>query len=133
MSNLARLLPTLLVTLALAPATATAAGPIGPVRVDQVGYTVEQPKVAWLLTPRARPSQVFHVVDRDGTVAFTGTAGPSNGRWSPTFHAVQPLDFSPLHAPVSSASWSRASRPSGRRGSGWDPRGSSSTRSSAMS
>ncbi len=96
MPNLARLLPMLLVTLALAPATAAAAGPTGQVRVDQVGYTLEQPKVAWLLTPKARPSQVFHVEGRDGKVAFTGTAGPSNGRWSPTFHAVQPLDFSPL-------------------------------------
>ncbi len=103
MPNLTRaLVATLLVASMVPPATAAAAGPTGQLRVDQVGYTLEQTKVAWLLTPRKRTGQVFHVEDRDGTVVFTGAAGASNGRWSPTFRAVQPLDFSPLqrHGPV---------------------------------
>jgi hypothetical protein len=100
MQSLTRtLLATLLVASALPTASAVAAGPSARIRVDQAGYSVEQSKVAWLLAPRVKPGQVFHVEKRDGTVAFTGTAGVSTGRWNDAYRAVQPLDFSDLQGP----------------------------------
>lgn len=93
------LISLLLVASLFMPLGAGAATPKGQVRVDQVGYTVEQSKVAWLLAPRLRAAQVFHVEARDGTVAFTATAGTSTGRWNRVYRAVQPLDFSDLRRP----------------------------------
>ena len=93
------LMATLLAASTLTPAMATAAGPSARVRVDQVGYTTDQAKVAWLLAPRLEPGQVFHVERRDGTIAFTGTAGVSTGHWNGRYRAVQPLDFSDLQGP----------------------------------
>src|SRR4051794_32998004 len=97
MHPVSRILAGLVLIAAVAlPLAVQAAGPNGQVRVDQVGYTVEQPKIAWLLAARARDGQVFHVVDRDGVVAYAGAAGASRGRWNRDHRAVQPLDFSDL-------------------------------------
>ena len=72
MSRLARVLvASLLVATTLPIAVAGAAGPSARIRVDQVGYTPEQPKIAWLLTPRSRHAQPFRVESRDGTVVFS--------------------------------------------------------------
>ncbi len=83
----------------MSPAAAGAAEPSARIRIDQVGYTAEQTKVAWLLAPQAHRGQRFQVVARDGTVAFSGKAGASTGRWNQEYRAVQPLDFSDLVTP----------------------------------
>lgn len=83
-----------LVLTALRGPAATAAEPRSQVRVDQVGYTAEQTKVAWLMSPHVRSGQRFRVEDRDGKVVFQGTAGRSRARWNGSYGAVQPLDFS---------------------------------------
>lgn len=69
------------------------------VRVDQVGYAANEPKVAWLLTRTAAPGPAFRVMDTTGQVAFRGRTGHSEGRWNARFGAVAPLAFSALRAP----------------------------------
>ena len=81
------------------PGHAVAATPAPQVRVDQVGYVVDQPKVAWLLAGRKRGGAKFRVESRDGSVVLEGTTRPNRGRWSKRYRAVHPLDFSTLQTP----------------------------------
>jgi hypothetical protein len=70
----------------------------GQVRVDQLGWTPGETKVAYLLTPSAVRRAPFRVVDAAGHVVLRGEPGANRGRWNDRFHAVQPLDVSALHA-----------------------------------
>jgi endoglucanase len=81
------------------PATAPAQAPRAAVRVDQLGFTANETKVAYLLAASARPAAPFTVVDGSGSVVLTGVAGRSRGRWNARYGAVQPLDLSALTTP----------------------------------
>jgi hypothetical protein len=71
----------------------------GEVRVDQLGWTPGEAKVAYLLAPSAVPGASFRVVDGAGHVVLRGKAAASRGRWNDRFGAVQPLDLSALRVP----------------------------------
>ena len=79
-----------------APALAMAAKPAPQVRVDQVGYTSEQSKVAWLLAARRRGGAKFRVETRDGTVVLEGRVGRTKGPWSDAYRSIHPIDISAL-------------------------------------
>ena len=82
-----------------APGLAMAAKPAPQVRVDQVGYTSEQSKVAWLLAARRRGGAKFRVETRDGTVVLEGRVGRTKGPWSDTYRSIHPIDISSLQDP----------------------------------
>jgi hypothetical protein len=69
------------------------------VRVDQLGFSPGETKIAYLLTATAQPGAAFIVVDSSGDIAFSGLADASRGRWNKRYGAVQPLDLSALTAP----------------------------------
>jgi hypothetical protein len=81
------------------PVHGMAATPAPQVRVDQLGYSVEQPKVAWLLAARKRGAARFQVETRDGSVVLEGRVDRNRGRWSKRYRAVHPIDFSALRTP----------------------------------
>ncbi|WP_433567753.1 glycoside hydrolase family 9 protein [Nocardia sp. CA-151230] len=73
--------------------------PRAEVRVDQVGYTPDESKHAYLMTDTATPAATFRVRDTAGNEALSGRVGNSAGQWNDTFGAVQVLDLSPLTTP----------------------------------
>jgi endoglucanase len=92
---------------ALAPAAAAATGSgsaagLDPpqVRVNQVGYTPQSPKVAFAMLARPVSSVAFTVVGQGGVV-FRGRSGDDVGRWNSNYHAVYQLDFSRVARPGS--------------------------------
>lgn len=100
MRTLTSLLATAILVVSVGLAgSAVAATPRSQVRVDQVGYTVEQSKVAWLLAAEKRRSARFRIEARDGTVVHEGRAGRNRGPWNKRYQAVQPLDFTDLETP----------------------------------
>jgi endoglucanase len=66
------------------------------VRVNQVGYTPQSPKVAFAMLPRAVTAVRFAVVGPHGVV-FRGRSTDNLGRWNHNYHAVYQLDFSAMH------------------------------------
>ena len=82
-----------------APPAAPARAPGAAVRVDQLGFSPGETKIAYLLTATAQPGAAFLVVDSSGDIAFSGLAGGSRGRWNRRYGAVQPLDLSALTTP----------------------------------
>ncbi len=71
----------------------------GVVRVDQVGYGLDEAKQAYLMAPAATPGARFSVVDPRGRTVFTGKVGTSRGGWNAAYGAIQPLDFTKLRRP----------------------------------
>jgi glycosyl hydrolase family 9/cellulase-like Ig domain-containing protein len=81
-------------------AGAAAGGPgtvAAAVRVDQLGFTPQETKTAYLLTASRGPSS-FAVVDDAGRTVLSGRAKASRGRWNRRYRAVRPLDLTALRA-----------------------------------
>ncbi|MEU4237529.1 glycoside hydrolase family 9 protein [Actinoplanes sp. NPDC026619] len=87
----AALVAAVLIGGAAAPAQAAVTSYI---RVDQVGYPADGPKVAFLLGTTAQAGTAFQVVDSAGTQVLAGTVGSSLGSWNSSYTAVAPIDFS---------------------------------------
>ncbi|KAA2259555.1 hypothetical protein F0L68_21785 [Solihabitans fulvus] len=81
---------------AAVPAQAAATG---QVRVDQVGYGTGETKQAYLMATSAASGAQFAVVDSGGKSVLTGKVGASTGKWSSTYSAVYPIDFSAVRDP----------------------------------
>ena len=81
---------------AAAAPRAAAAGAVPQVRVNQVGYALGAPKVAFAMLPRHVAAVRFTVVRPDGTVAFRGRSATDLGRWNARYGAVYQLGFSGL-------------------------------------
>ncbi len=76
---------------------ASAAGvPVAFVRVDQVGYPSDGPKVAYVMSPSAMSGATFSVRDAAGATEYAGTLGASSGRWSARYPYVYPVTFTGL-------------------------------------
>ena len=71
----------------------------GAVRVDQLGFTPDELKVAYLLAAAPADGAAFTVVDDLGTVVLHGTAGPDRGPWNDAWPAVHELDLTDLREP----------------------------------
>lgn len=74
---------------------------VAAVRVNQVGYGVDEAKHAYLMAGAATGNARFTVVDSRGATVYTGKTGPSRGGWNDRYTAVHALDFSRLHRPGS--------------------------------
>ncbi|BCJ44728.1 hydrolase [Actinoplanes ianthinogenes] len=70
--------------------------PTAQIRVDQVGWTTGETKIAMLLAPGDAAGATATVVDAAGQVVLTVTAGPSRGAWNPRYRAINPLDLTAL-------------------------------------
>ncbi len=70
------------------------------VRVNQVGYTPQSPKVAFAMLPRPVSSVSFAVVGSQGIV-FLGRSADDAGRWNANYRAVYRLNFSSFCRPGS--------------------------------
>ena len=80
-------------------ASASAASTAAPqVRVNQVGYPSDGPKVAYAMLARPVRSVNFEVTTPEG-VAYRGTSTDDVGSWNAAYHAVYELSFSGLDAP----------------------------------
>jgi hypothetical protein len=80
-------------------ASASAASTAAPqVRVNQVGYPSDGPKVAYAMLARPARSVNFEVTTPEG-VAYRGTSTDDVGSWNAAYHAVYELSFSGLDAP----------------------------------
>jgi endoglucanase len=93
------------ITLATAvPVVATASPASGQavvapeVRVNQVGYPWNAPKVAYVMLARPVPAVRFEVTGRDG-VAYQGTSTDDVGSWNSAYRAVYQLGFSDVGTP----------------------------------
>jgi endoglucanase len=65
------------------------------VRVDQVGYSTGERKVAYAMGTAASLRDVrFAVVDTDGRTVASGRLGASTGAWNTRYSAVRPIDLS---------------------------------------
>jgi endoglucanase len=82
----------------IAGSSAAGRGP-GFVRVDQVGYTPEATKIAYLMSQRAVPRGRFDVLSSSGRRVMSGRAGPSTGSWSSRWRYVYRLDLSKVRVP----------------------------------
>jgi endoglucanase len=89
-------LATVLPAVASASAAPLAAAP--QVRVNQVGYPVGGPKVAFAMLPRKVASVRFEVVTPYG-VAYRGVSAHDVGGWNANYQAVYRLSFSGLRRP----------------------------------
>jgi endoglucanase len=85
---------------AQAAATASAAKAPAPaeVRVNQVGYPVGGPKVAYAMLP-AKVTSVAFTVSSGSAVVFRGRSTADVGGWNSRYHAVYELTFSGLTWP----------------------------------
>ncbi len=85
------------------PSPSTPSGAASPaavvIRVDQVGYASDGPKVGYLMSTTALAGATFTVRSRSGATVYAGTVGASTGPWNVTYRFVYPLDFSGLTAP----------------------------------
>ena len=86
------------------PATAGATGALtavnkpAEVRVNQVGYPVGAPKVAYAMLPRKVSSVRFEVITPYG-VAYRGVSTDDVGSWNANYQAVYRLSFSKVQLP----------------------------------
>ena len=83
------------------PPTASSGSPSikGLVRVDQLGFTPDESKVAYLLASAPADGATFTVVDAAGAEVLHGTAGPDRGPWNDAWPSVHPLDLTALNTP----------------------------------
>jgi hypothetical protein len=85
--------------LALTPSASQGAGSVPlQVRVDQIGYPTASAKAAYLMSPHRCAGTHFSVTAASGAVVATGSAGPSEGSWSPRYGYVCPLAFDAVTA-----------------------------------
>ena len=93
------------ITLALvtpAAAAAAAAPPAAPqVRVNQVGYPADGPKVAFVMLARPVSQVNFEVTAPYGAVTYWGTSTDDLGSWNSAYRAVYQLSFTGLSLPGS--------------------------------
>ena len=75
--------------------------PVTAIRVDQVGYPSDGPKVAYLMSGSDLTGVGFAVKNASGGTVEAGVAGPTTGRWNARYPYVAPLDFTALTAPGS--------------------------------
>ena len=75
---------------------AAAGAPVAFVRVDQVGYPSDGPKVAYVMSTSAMNGATFSVRDAAGTTEYAGTLGASSGRWSAGYPYMYPVTFTGL-------------------------------------
>jgi endoglucanase len=68
------------------------------VRVNQVGYATDAPKVAFLMLPAKVAWVTFEVITPYG-VAYQGTSTDDVGSWNAGYRAVYKLSFSGVNAP----------------------------------
>jgi endoglucanase len=83
-----------------AGAAATSAAAAPAVRVNQVGYTPQSPKLAFAMLASPVRSVGFEVIGSHGVV-YRGRSADDEGRWNSNYHAVYPLSFSALRRPGS--------------------------------
>ena len=81
---------------AVTPASAAGAPP--QVRVNQVGYPADGPKVAFAMLPAKVARVSFEVVTPHG-VAYRGTSADDLGSWNSGYRAVYQLSFSGVRTP----------------------------------
>jgi len=81
-----------------APASASAALAAPQVRVNQVGYPANGPKVAFAMLARPVSAVSFEVTTPYG-VAYRGTSAADVGSWNAAYRAVYQLSFSGLDTP----------------------------------
>src|SRR5438105_5498134 len=67
--------------------------PEAAIRVDQLGFTPGETKVAYLLAASRPGAAGFTVVNRAGRVVLRGRAGGSRGPWNARYRFVAPLDL----------------------------------------
>jgi endoglucanase len=82
---------------AIIPASAAALAP-AQVRVNQVGYPTDAPKVAYAMVPAKVASVRFEVITPYG-VAYRGTSADDVGSWNSAYRAVYRLGFSGVNTP----------------------------------
>src|ERR1700689_2725040 len=80
---------------ASAPASAAKAP---QVRVNQVGYATDAPKVAFVMLPAKVTRVKFEVITPYG-VAYQGTSTDDLGSWNAGYRAVYQLSFSGVNTP----------------------------------
>ena len=69
------------------------------VRVDQVGYTSQSPKRAFVISRHEESGAPYSVVrESDGAIVAEGTLGTSSGSWSKRFGHVYAVDFDAVQA-----------------------------------
>jgi len=81
-----------------APASASATLAAPQVRVNQVGYPTNGPKVAFVMLARPVTAVSFEVTTPYG-VAYRGTSAADVGSWNAAYRAVYQLSFSGLDTP----------------------------------
>ncbi|GAB7046798.1 glycoside hydrolase family 9 protein [Catenuloplanes indicus] len=69
------------------------------IRLNQVGYQADQPKIAYLMGTAAQAGSAFRVVDSAGATVLSGTAGASRGSWNSGYTGVSAIDFSAVTTP----------------------------------
>ena len=69
------------------------------VRVDQVGYPTDGPKLAYVMSGTRLSGTAFEVHDSSGTVVFSGTVGEAAKTWNARYRYVYPLSFTDLTTP----------------------------------
>ena len=83
---------------AVVPAASAASAVVPQVRVNQVGYPVSGPKVAYVMLARPVSTVSFEIMTPYG-VAYRGTSADDVGSWNSAYHAVYQLTFSGLRVP----------------------------------
>ncbi|HLM87590.1 MAG TPA: glycoside hydrolase family 9 protein [Streptosporangiaceae bacterium] len=83
---------------AAAPAAHAASAPVAVVRVNQVGYPVSGPKVAYVMLARPVSRVSFEITTPYG-VAYRGTSADDVGTWNSAYRAVYELSFSGVNVP----------------------------------
>lgn len=73
-----------------------AAEPMVQIRVDQVGYATDAPKMAYLMLGTSGQPLAFTVNDPAGHPVFEGMVGRYMGKWSKGYFKVYALNFSSL-------------------------------------
>ncbi len=96
------LLPVACTSHAPGPPTARPAAPsvaAPEIRVNQVGYPADGPKLASIMLPRRAPAAVAFAVAGAQGVVFRGRSGGDLGAWNPHYPAVYSLAFGRLVRP----------------------------------
>jgi endoglucanase len=79
--------------------TAAAAAAPTEVRVDQVGYTPDAPKVGYAMLPARVAAGVSFTVTSGRRVVYRGVSRDDAGSWNSRYRAVYELSFSALRRP----------------------------------
>jgi endoglucanase len=84
-----------------APTVRPAAPPVtaAEIRVNQAGYPVGGPKLAYIMLPRQVPGAVAFTIAGGHGVVFRGRSGGDLGAWNAHYPAVYPLAFGGLVRP----------------------------------